>query len=105
MSSIYMGNDHDVSLTGAKRRSSGTYLNAATVTYALCATGTTTPVTNGTGTLTYVTGSNGNYLGVIEATVTAALTEGSEYDLIYTFAESGQDASWTLTFTAAKRTQ
>lgn len=83
---IYIGADHHVRWTGAKIEGTSTYLNAATVAFQLKnADGTN--VTGGSGTCAYVAASSGNYLGVIESTVTAGLTEGAIYRLETTLVE------------------
>ena len=83
---IRIGADHDVSYLGAADRD-GNYQNSGTCTYALKdADGNA--VSGGTGTLSYVAASNGNYLGVIESTVTATLTAGATYYLEITFSKS-----------------
>jgi hypothetical protein len=82
---IFINADNEVSWTGAT--ANGSYLNSATVTYALkTITGAT--VSGGTGTLSYVAASNGNYLGTIESTVTTLLTEGTVYLLQITLSQS-----------------
>jgi hypothetical protein len=84
---IYFNCDHTVTVTGL-RVGSATYLNDATVTYALkTASGTSVS----TGTLTYVAASNGNYSGSIESSVTGTLTVGAMYVLEVTAVESPYD--------------
>lgn len=62
---------------------SGTYLNSATITYAITdAAGTA--VSGGTGSYSYTAASNGDYTAVIESTVTTLLTEGGLYYLTVT---------------------
>lgn len=86
MSIIYISSDHTVTLTGLS--GGGSYLNAATVTYALKDLAGTT-VSGGTGTLSYTAASNGNYTGIIDATVTALLTDGGMYYVHATIVEGG----------------
>lgn len=90
---IYIGSDHTVALTGMAV--GATYLNAATVSYALTeADGDA--VSGGTGTLSYVAASNGNYTGTIESTVADLLTENALYNLTITFAESPYNRKFRL---------
>ncbi len=93
---IDIGNQMAVTLTGMNVN--GTYLNSATSTYVLSAAPTTpfgdpTPVPGGTGTLSYVGGSDGNYRGTIAGSITALLTNGSQYFVDIAFSQSGTDAS------------
>lgn len=85
---IVQGSDFNLTLNGARLSATGAYLNAATVTYTLY---TAAGVSVSTGTLTYVTSSNGNYLGVIESTVTSTLTAGASYYVRFTLAEGTAD--------------
>lgn len=73
---IFIGEPRDVSLTGLKRRSTDTYKNDATITWALKELDGTSIAT---GSLSYVAASDGDYLGVIPANVTDDLEEGVEY--------------------------
>lgn len=87
---LYLNEDHTVRWDGATKTVNGTasYLNSATVTYALKdATGTA--VSGGTGTLSYISSSNGNYEGTIESTVvtTSNFTEGGTCFLELTLSE------------------
>lgn len=75
-SPIFINADNNVTWTGAT--GGGSYLNSATVTYALKTTSGTT-VSGGTGTLSYVSASNGDYSGTIESSVTTSLSEGAVY--------------------------
>lgn len=87
---IYIGEDMAVRWTGATLTSgttgAETYANSATVTYAL-KTAAGAAVASGTGALTYIAASNGNYIGVIESSVTGTLTPGAAYVLELTLAE------------------
>lgn len=88
---LAVGSDLNVTWDGATAPA-GTYLNAATVTYALtladgATQATCTAVAGGTGTLSYVAASNGNYLGVIESTVSALLAAGTLYYIWLTFVQ------------------
>ncbi len=84
---IYINCDMDVGYSGANLESTGAYLNAGTCTYAL-KTNAGVLVPGGTGTLDYVAASNGNYLGTIDSTITALLSEGSTYRLEITFVQA-----------------
>lgn len=78
--SIYIGEDHNVEWEGARDLNAGTYLNSATVTYEL-------KDSDGdvldSGTLDYVASSNGDYLGVIQSTVTDDLAENTVNNPFY----------------------
>jgi len=101
MSSVlFIACDHNVTLTGLT--AGGSYLNAATVTYAL-KTGLGVTVTGGTGTMTYTAASNGNYTGTIESTVTTLLSEGAGYRLEVTISQGNNDDFRVLQFTARYR--
>lgn len=85
---IPIGGDCDVTYDGAQPRTGGSYLNSGTCTYALKdADGNA--VASGTGTLSYVAASDGNYLGVIDAAVTATLTPDAWYYVEITFSQGG----------------
>lgn len=79
---IFIAADHDLAYSGAA--GSGSYLNAATITWALKnAAGTTLA----SGSLTYTASSNGNYTGVVQSTDTSGLTAGLLYYLEITFTQ------------------
>jgi hypothetical protein len=88
---LYIGEDNNLYWDGAAGTSSTTgataFLNAATITYAL-KTAAGASVASGTGSLTYITGSDGNYVGAIQSTVTSTLTAGAVYYLEYTLVSS-----------------
>jgi hypothetical protein len=88
---IHIGEDRNVWWEGATGTSSTTgatgFLNAASITYAL-KTAAGASVASGTGSLTYITGSDGNYVGAIQSTVTSALTAGALYHLEITLVSS-----------------
>jgi len=78
---LYIGCDMEAPYEGAF--AGGVYLNAATVGWELLdAAGSVL----GSGSCAYVAASDGDYLGVIESTVTAALTRGRPYRVRYTLA-------------------
>ncbi|MCA9271146.1 MAG: hypothetical protein KDA41_21840 [Planctomycetales bacterium] len=85
---IYIGADRDVVLSGFRIRADGTYLNAATATWSLK---NASLAEQATGSLAYVASSNGNYLGCIDAVVTAALAENALYAVDVAAAEDGYD--------------
>lgn len=90
---LYINEDSRVKVTGLHYVTDAgvtTYLNAATITYALkTAAGVT--VVGGTGTLSYVAASDGNYTAVIDKAVTVLLTENRKYVLWVPIAEGGRD--------------
>ena len=88
---LYIGEDHTLRWDGASKTVAGvtTYLNSATVTYAITdAAGTA--VSGGTGTLSYVAASDGDYEGTIESSVVTAanFAEGRTYFVNVTLSES-----------------
>lgn len=83
---LYIGSDRTVTWTGA--RAGGSYLNSATVTWALK---TLSGTSVATGSLSYQSGSNGNYVGTIASSVTGGLTENDYYYLEVTLSQSGYD--------------
>lgn len=98
---IYIGSDNNIILTGMRDSVDDSYLNSATVTYAIYAAegyvrGTSSPIASGTGSLSYVSASNGNYRGTIDSTVTTTLTEEDWYYVVITFDQSSYEDERTL---------
>ncbi len=81
--SLYIGSDMDVALTGMRDAITGVYLNSATATYDLKQGNTVLD----SGTLAYVSASSGNYLAVIDASVTANLVKNASYMVVITFVQ------------------
>ena len=80
----------------------GSYLNSATVTYALKdAAGTTLP--GGTGSYSYTAASDGDYTATIEGTVTALMTAAAEYWLEVTIVSGSYNDFRRLRRVAAYR--
>ncbi|AMV25537.1 hypothetical protein VT84_14155 [Gemmata sp. SH-PL17] len=101
---IFIGSDHVVAWEGAT--GDGTYLNAATVGYALLDAGGTAVTVSGTpvtGTLDYVADSNGDYRGTIESTVTGTLRNGAQYLLDVTLVQAPFDDKRRLRVYASYR--
>ena len=65
---LYLQADNNIKITGLSDADTAAYLNSATVTYAIKNEAGST-ITGATGTLDYIAASNGNYLGVVDATV------------------------------------
>lgn len=78
---IAFGSDNLVSLTGLFDIVSNAYVNNATVQGVLTDSAGATVTTI---TLTYVASSNGNYQGLLPASVTAALEIGPMYQMTIT---------------------
>lgn len=99
---LYINEDVRVKLTGLSYETDlggTTYLNAATITYALKdALGAT--VAGGTGTLDYIATTNGNYAAVIDKAVTVLLAEGARYFLHVPIAEGNRDGYRRLSLRA-----
>ncbi len=96
---ITLNSDKTLELSGARDAATGSFLNAATVTYGLY-TSAGVLVPSGTGTLTYVAASDGNYRGVIESTVTSTLTTGQAYYALITLVQSAYDFQTRIDFQA-----
>lgn len=73
---IAIASDATVLASSVKDATTNTYLNTATVTYELT---TSSGTSIDTGILSYVAASNGNYSGVIDASVTALLLNQRTY--------------------------
>lgn len=101
ISALYIGADMNVAYSGASIASTGAYLNAGTCTWTLK---DSDGLTVGNGSLAYVAASNGNYLGVIESTVTGTLTADAPYTLYVVFAQSTYDDKRIIPLRAANRT-
>lgn len=108
--SLYIGSDSDVCLLGMRDGITGTYLTSGTAVYTLKRGSTTID----SGSLTYTAGSytingvtyaDGNYFGVIDASITANLTPNVNYTLVLTFAQGDYDDTRYLTETAYYRGQ
>ena len=67
---------------GAQDSETGDYLNSGTCTYSLREEDGTELAT---GTLSYVSGSNGNYRGILDSADTAGLTDGERYVIVIIF--------------------
>jgi hypothetical protein len=98
---LYIGSDRNLKWNGAFDEENDLYLNSATITYALKTTPGGTIL--GTGTLDYVSPSNGNYFGIIDSTVTGALTEDAQYVLEVTFVQGNYNDFRQLWVTALYR--
>jgi len=86
ISGLFIGANLSVSYTGASDATTGAFLNSGTCTWFLFDSSNNQL---GTGALTYQSGSNGNYYGVIPATITSTLTLDALYTLEVTFAQTG----------------
>ena len=64
----------------------GTYLNAGTCVWTLT---DSSGNTLGTGTCNYQVTTQGNYQGIVPASLTSTLTEGGFYYLTFSFNQSG----------------
>lgn len=107
MDYLYLNCDHHVTLTGLSDEDSGSYLNSATVTYAVKNEDGAT-ITGGTGSLSYVAASNGNYLGTIDSTALVTnsavpLTEFESATVVITITSGGYNDERTLEFEVRKR--
>lgn len=102
MSILYIGNDRYITLSGLNDAADNSYLNSATVTYAIYeANGTA--VSGGTGTLSYISASNGNYRGIIDAAITATLTAEAAYYIAITATQGNYDGLFRIDCTARIR--
>lgn len=103
---LRIGCDETLTWSGATVTVAGSasYLNAATVTYAIKdAAGTA--VTGATGTLAYVAASSGNYEGTLESSVLTAanFTEGAAYLVEFTLVSGSYNGFRRLVCRAAYR--
>jgi hypothetical protein len=103
MANIYLSNDNLLSIEGLKNSSSGSFMNAATVTVTLkdsggtSVSGQTFPVT-----LSYIAQTNGNYQATLENTL--SMVEDSIYTAtIAATSSGGLYATWDFNLTATKR--
>ena len=98
---LYIGPDLNVHYRGARDEADDTYLNAGTCTFVVeDADGATVY----SGACDYVTGSDGDYRGVIDGpTLAPELAEDAYYTVRLTFAQGDYDDERTLTLRAAYR--
>lgn len=100
-SPIPIGGDYYALLSGAQDSGDGSFLNSATVTFALyTAAGVAVP--GASGTASYVAASNGNYRGTIESTATVTLTVGARYQIRFVLTQGSIDfpfSEWTTAVT------
>lgn len=82
---LHIGCDEDVFYSDAQAAADGTALTTGTCTFVVKTLAGTT-VSGTSGTASHVSG--GDYRGVIESTGTANLSNGSEYVIEITFAQS-----------------
>ncbi len=102
----FINNDNAVTVAGLKNVCTGDFANAAIVTITVTdKNGVEVPFDNTADAwprpLNYVTGSNGNYCGVIP--LEAVLVPKSKYIAVIIATEAGVRARWNLHFTAAHR--
>ena len=102
---LLINNDNDVKLAGFKdSRESGTdvadYLNAGSVSYEVkTASGTVVA----TGSMAYVASSKGDYLGIIEKTVSANFIEHGIYYIEISATQGDVEGFWREQSVAAYR--
>lgn len=89
----YIGEDMTETLDALT--AGGSYLNAATITYALKDRSGTT-ITGGTGSYSYTASSDGDYTATIESTVTSLLSEDVLYYLWVTIVSGSYNGSRRL---------
>ena len=78
---IGRGNDTNIIVRGMTDALTGAYINTATISAELF---DASDVSLGTVSLTYVSASNGDYRGVLSATIATSLTAGQGYKLVVT---------------------
>lgn len=83
---LYVSADNNIKYLGAMDDVTESYINTATVTFEV-KNSAGTVITGGTGTCSYVTSSNGNYVGVLDAA--AEIVDGTTYYLEVTATASG----------------
>lgn len=92
---LFIGSDSLFKWTGARNAKTGDYLNSATVTARVYKQDKVTPVGPAV-TLAYVSGSNGDYDGVMAAgDYTTPLVEGDDYSVNFHLTQGGvTDDRW-----------
>lgn len=98
---LYINADSTLSLTGLS--AGGSYLNSATVTYAIY-TAAGEAVSGGTGSYSYTAASNGDYTATVESTVTADLTDGAMYTVRVTISSGAYNDHRRIPHRACYRT-
>lgn len=108
--SLFVGSDNSIWLRGLQADDAlGTYISTATVTFSLhttqaAAIAGTGAISDTSGTASYVTGSNGDYRGILDDAATVGLTIGTKYYLrIHVDAGSGKKDLRVLEYTARVR--
>jgi hypothetical protein len=107
---IFVGSDNAIWLKGLRADDAlDTYINDATVTFSLhttqaAAVAGTGAIADTSGTASYITGSNGEYRGILDDAATVGLTVGTKYFLrIHVDAGSGRKDLRVLEYTARAR--
>lgn len=108
--SIFVGSDNAIWLKGLRADDAlDTYISTATVTFSLHTTkqnaiDNASAIADTSGTASYVTGSNGEYRGILDDAATVGLTVGTKYYLrIHVDAGSGRKDLRVLEYTARVR--
>lgn len=108
--SIFVGSDNDVNVLGVRKaREPSTYLDDATVTFALYtseanALAEVSAISGTAGTASYVASSKGNYIGAIADDQTALLTLGTVYWLgVKIVTQDGMTDRRAIPYVAASR--
>jgi hypothetical protein len=91
---IYLNNDNLVSLLGLIDEATGDYLDAATVSVTL--TDNQGNTQQGPVTMTYVSGSNGNYQGILPASSTLNVGVGYRAAIAVSNASPAGTGQWYL---------
>jgi len=81
---ILIGADNDVYWDALRFSKNGTYINDATMTFTLKDSAGVNVTGAVSVAMTYQTASNGDYVGVLPSSVTAALTDGAAYEFVIT---------------------
>lgn len=100
ITALYVGADMDIGYSGAVPAAGGSYLTSGTCTWVLK---NSAGATVASGSLSYVAASNGNYLGVMESTVTSTLTADDPYTLTITFVQGSYNDERVIPLRAAYR--
>jgi len=100
----YYLNDSLINLSGLKDDSTGDFVNNATVTAVVKKAGVNVTGQSWPLSLTYITASDGNYRGILEAAMNVAV--GDRLTLEVTVdASSGREAFFSVPLTVRKRGQ
>lgn len=98
--SLYISEDNKFKITGLRDIQEDEYVTNATGTWTL-QTRTGTAIAGGSGSMDYVAGTDGDYVGYMDAAVAALLTEVGRYRLIISLSSEGRELYRLVSLPAA----